>query len=442
MGAWSIILNIIIGIISFIVVVLIVLSFFASLYNYISDVRSDGGLINHYREEKRRKAKRNEERKKLEEYERIKKAYEEGALTADELPRVEDGITKFEFKEEMGISVEYFANTRQIIYIEKDYSESINNFFINHSDFQLYEMYKFVYLPNLCNEIGKPDMLSYLRPDVKLDSEISKLDSSYPLKFLWYPDDIKMIHHGMIFFIKKNNKYGQSYILGHYFPIEDGSEESIKARLDEIVKEVDKYYSNGGLSCKIRDPRLKEGESDDYAESLFWSVVYDNELAGIVDEIRERLVKLREFGIADKVLLKLLKESPKLSRLVITKDFRLLLPDYNNMEIKMEPINKAVFLLFIKHPEGILFKHLPEYRSELTQIYEKLRPSGLTDRALQSIEDVTNPLLNSINEKCARIRGSFVSKFDETLARHYYIWGMRGEAKKINLPRNLVVWEE
>ena len=414
MGAWSIILNIIIGIISFIVVVLIVLSFFASLYNYISDVRSDGGLINHYREEKRRKAKRNEERKKLEEYERIKKAYEEGALTADELPRVEDGITKFEFKEEMGISVEYFANTRQIIYIEKDYSESINNFFINHSDFQLYEMYKFVYLPNLCNEIGKPDMLSYLRPDVKLDSEISKLDSSYPLKFLWYPDDIKMIHHGMIFFIKKNNKYGQSYILGHYFPIEDGSEESIKARLDEIVKEVDKYYSNGGLSCKIRDPRLKEGESDDYAESLFWSVVYDNELAGIVDEIRERLVKLREFGIADKVLLKLLKESPKLSRLVITKDFRLLL----------------------------LFKQLPEYRSELTQIYEKLRPSGLTDRALQSIEDVTNPLLNSINEKCARIRGSFVSKFDETLARHYYIWGMRGEAKKINLPRDLVVWEE
>ena len=57
------------------------------------------------------------------------------------------------------------------------------------------------------------------------------------------------------------------------------------------------------------------------------------------------------------------------------------------------------------------------------------------------MEDVTNPLLNSINEKCARIRGAFISQFDESLAQHYYIYGMRGEAKKISLPRNLVEWE-
>lgn len=63
------------------------------------------------------------------------------------------------------------------------------------------------------------------------------------------------------------------------------------------------------------------------------------------------------------------------------------------------------------------------------------------DRALQSIEDVTNPLLNSINEKCARIRGAFVGQFDDDMARHYYIDGLRGEPKKIALPRNQVAWE-
>ena len=68
-----------------------------------------------------------------------------------------------------------------------------------------------------------------------------------------------------------------------------------------------------------------------------------------------------------------------------------------------------------------------------------MRPGGLTERALQSIEDVTNPLLNSINEKCARIRGAFVGQFDDHMARHYYIDGRRGEAKKISLPRKLVV---
>ena len=77
----------------------------------------------------------------------------------------------------------------------------------------------------------------------------------------------------------------------------------------------------------------------------------------------------------------------------------------------------------------------------LKRTMSRIKPLGLNDRALQSIEDVTNPTLNSINEKCARIRGSFVSQFDDSLARHYYIYGMRGEPKKIDLPRDLVIWE-
>ena len=70
-----------------------------------------------------------------------------------------------------------------------------------------------------------------------------------------------------------------------------------------------------------------------------------------------------------------------------------------------------------------------------------MRPTGLTDKAVQSIEDVTNPLLNSINEKCARIKGAFVGEFDDYMAEHYYIKGTRGEPKRIPLPRDLVVWE-
>ena len=66
----------------------------------------------------------------------------------------------------------------------------------------------------------------------------------------------------------------------------------------------------------------------------------------------------------------------------------------------------------------------------------------MTDRTLQSIEDVTNPLLNSIHEKCARIRGAFLGQFDNHMAKHYYIDGLRGEAKKISFPRELVVWEK
>ena len=65
----------------------------------------------------------------------------------------------------------------------------------------------------------------------------------------------------------------------------------------------------------------------------------------------------------------------------------------------------------------------------------------MSDKVLQSIEDVTNPLHNSINEKCARIRGAFLEQFDDYLAKHYYVDGRRGEPKKITLPRDLVIWE-
>ena len=134
------------------------------------------------------------------------------------------------------------------------------------------------------------------------------------------------------------------------------------------------------------------------------------------------------------------KNVVKMSRVTISKDSIILLTDYQK-EVKMEPIVKAVYLLFLKHPEGIAFKSLPDYRKELADIYQKIKPFGLTERAIRSIEDVTNPLLNSINEKCSRIRAAFLSEVDPTLLEQYVITGKSGEVKKVILPRDLVIWE-
>lgn len=154
-----------------------------------------------------------------------------------------------------------------------------------------------------------------------------------------------------------------------------------------------------------------------------------------------RIKQLRNKNINEWTFRQLFKNEIQLSHLRITKDHRIFLSEYNNIEVKMEPINKAVYLLFLKHPEGIIFKHLPDYRKELAEIYQRIRPLGLNERAIQSIENVTNPCLNSINEKCARIRSAFISQFDESIAKNYFVTGNRGEAKKISLPRDLVVWE-
>ena len=161
----------------------------------------------------------------------------------------------------------------------------------------------------------------------------------------------------------------------------------------------------------------------------------------LLEDLDVRVQKLRAKGMNEWTFRGLFKTKAQLSRLVVTKDFRILLPDYNDIEVKMEPLVKAVYFLFLKHPEGIVFKELTDYREELLSIYKELKPMGLSKRTIQSIEDVTNPLLNSINEKCARIRSAFVKEIDEGLAKNYFVTGERGEAKKVTLPRDLVAWE-
>ena len=160
----------------------------------------------------------------------------------------------------------------------------------------------------------------------------------------------------------------------------------------------------------------------------------------LVEELKDKVRKLKEYGLSEKDIVSLLHSEQPSLQLTVSKDYKVFLGE-KRVEVCMEPLVKAVYLLFLKHPEGIVFKDLPDYRKELAYLYDKVRPWGLTDRTLQSIEDVTNPTLNSINEKCARIKKIFLGILGSEMAEHYYIKGTRGKPKGIDLPRDLVVWE-
>lgn len=164
------------------------------------------------------------------------------------------------------------------------------------------------------------------------------------------------------------------------------------------------------------------------------------ELELLLKELRLKMLQLKKYGVSEQEILSSIHHDQPLQQLIITRNFKIFLGD-DRKEVHLEPLVKAVYLLFLKHPEGINFKELPDFREELTRIYDKIRPWGLTDRAMQSIENVTNPMLNSINEKCARIRKAFVTMLDSSSAEYYYIKGIRGQAKRIALPPELIHWE-
>ena len=165
-----------------------------------------------------------------------------------------------------------------------------------------------------------------------------------------------------------------------------------------------------------------------------------NSCSTLLDDVKQKVRLLRESGVSESEIASLFYVERPLPILIISKDYKIFLGD-ERKEVHMEPLAKAVYLLFLRHPEGIVFKTLPDYRKELTHLYDKVRPWGLTDRTLQSIEDVTNPMLNSINEKCARIKKAFVGILGSEMAKKYYIKGNRGEPKSIALSSDLVVWE-
>ena len=160
----------------------------------------------------------------------------------------------------------------------------------------------------------------------------------------------------------------------------------------------------------------------------------------LIKEMQEKVQMLKGYGMTEEEIISQLFCTQPLPKLMISRNYRIFLGD-ERIEVHLEPLVKAVYLLFLKHPEGIVFKDLPDCREELAKIYNKVRPWGLTDRAVKSLEDVTNPMLNSINEKCARIRKTFGALLDSRVAGQYYIKGVRGKAKKIALPREFVVWE-
>lgn len=160
----------------------------------------------------------------------------------------------------------------------------------------------------------------------------------------------------------------------------------------------------------------------------------------LLKEVKERVQMLKDYGMSEKEIFAHLHSAQSLTPMIISRDYKIYLGE-DRKEIHLEPLVKSLYLLFLQHPEGIIFKDLPDYRQDLANIYNKVRPWGLTDRALQSIEDVTNPMLNSINEKCAKIKKVFETMLDSSIAEQYYIKGTRGKAKKIVLPRDLITWE-
>ena len=129
------------------------------------------------------------------------------------------------------------------------------------------------------------------------------------------------------------------------------------------------------------------------------------------------------------------------SHLKIDRRGRIFLPDYSNIEIRLPAMEKALYILFLRHQEGIYLSQLSNLREELSDIYLSISTRGLREDMRQRISYLTNILNDQVSVKISRIKRAFINAIGESLAEYYIIKGENAEKKGISLERGLVLNE-
>ncbi len=330
-------------------------------------------------------------------------------------------------------SLPFRPEGKQVVYVEPAYEPGINEFLRNNygglrTGFANVG-YEFCYFPCISRRLGGQEFVRYYTP-YRADSAGQSLGS----------DCLRP-------FVKRGYELAPSLLLyggqdagGHTFHALrlKGHEHELRPLFDAFFRYLNEYEKGAADSeffCATSSIEPVP-EPDDFADMHF-----PEEVMELIADVSEKIRRLRQYGVNDMVLRSLLQPQIKLSRLRVTSRGQILLPDYGNLEIRMTPLVKAVYFLFLRHPEGLVFKSLPDFRRELYEIYSHLSGRDSGEAVMRSIMDVTDPCKNSINEKCARIREAFVREFDDRLAEYYYVTGGRGCTKRVRLPRELVEWD-
>ncbi|MFZ9301613.1 MAG: hypothetical protein ACO23V_11655 [Chitinophagaceae bacterium] len=132
------------------------------------------------------------------------------------------------------------------------------------------------------------------------------------------------------------------------------------------------------------------------------------------------------------------KQNSPPSRMTIGKGGRIFLTDYENIEIRMPSMEKALYILFLRHPEGLYLSSLENHRKELIDIYSRVSTRGMQEDMDKRINDLLNALRDQLSIKISRIKKAFTDAIGSSLADQYIIQGANAEKKSIKLSRDIV----
>lgn len=318
---------------------------------------------------------------------------------------------------------------------------SIKSFFMNCNS-----SYEFCYLPEMTKQLDD-EQVRYQYPNWN-GEPMRRIGNDALKPFL--AEENRNIGACFLHLFSSNND-----VVFSCFSLKNFSEISLEVQLEDYKEVLDKDFFGDRVMFSISGPESENETSDSsmlhepqteylsYQKRFSYDIEadFEKESEKVLDELRSFLWKVKLHGINEFVLNCAIPVEKRLSRLVVTENYDIILPDYRNLSIELGPMPKAIFLLFLKHEEGIFFKCMSDYRQELERYYRAMTNRITKPTIDSSLDAVTDPTRNILNEKCSVIRKAFVEHMDVSLAENYCITGKRGERKRITLPRNLVEWQ-
>ena len=235
----------------------------------------------------------------------------------------------------------------------------------------------------------------------------------------------------------------------YFHPLPDASDDElaacIEADLSSLYEEKKMVPTGLGRERRKVCSRRKNVESE-----ICFSIIGPDEYEEVAEDAPDPRVRAildawskieREFGITIEDMQVLLDYKVKLSRLRITTAGKLFLTDFDNQEVKMDDLTKAVYFYFLRHPEGARLKELCEHEDEILHIYSGITGRDDPEKIRESVRNLLDPYGNNLNVSMSRIKKAFKDVVSDRIARFYYVYGPSGEIRTISLDRDLVIWE-
>jgi len=168
----------------------------------------------------------------------------------------------------------------------------------------------------------------------------------------------------------------------------------------------------------------------------------DHEIRSMLYEMERLQRALQLKGVCPEVFDEMTRSLSKVSPLVVKADGKIILPDFNNLELQMNPTRKTLYLLILSHPEGIHPDAIVGHWHELVRIYSKLTHFDDPDQIESVVATLCNEGKTSLYSNVSHLRKDMVRLLGSNKAANYAITREADKLYHIALDRSLVVWED